>query len=265
MALIPSILLLFDTTALMAGKATEWQEFLRLGECYIPQGVFEQVEYLCDRASEPALESVAREFVRFYPNSGWKKNTVQAEHPNLKPAPGHSLSKRARLSLEVLNHAYGLALRYPERLIVLVANDQSMLQQAMGLQVKNLCAIPVSPLMQWVRTQRRPQVVNHHLQWVRVSSSASERTGDRGKSTPPRSAVTAKPASTRDITPATRPGMYTAKRQRVRVRSRQLFSLISNIVSLVIFLGVLATIWHFVSPGSFYQFWNSLPFIGRPR
>jgi len=267
MALIPSILILFDTTALVAGKTAEWQEFVKLGECYVPEGVLEQLEFMCDRASEPDVESTAREFMRFYPTSGWKKTSLQAEHPHLKPAAGHTLSKRARLSLDVLTNAYGLALRYPERLIVLVANDQLMLQQVMGLKTKNLCGIPVAALLQWVRSQRRPQVVNHHLQLTRTSSGTAEASTNRRTTAAVKSTTNTmrSPTSNRTETSAVRPGTYTARRQRVQVRSRQLFSLISNLVSLVIFLVVIAAIWRFVSPGSFNQFWNWLPIVGTPR
>jgi hypothetical protein len=267
MALIPSVLILFDTTALTAGKTLEWQEFSRLGECYLPEGVLQQMDYLCDRGSEPELESTVREFMRFYPTSGWKKTSLQAEHPNLKSAPGHTLSKRARLSLEVASCAYGVALRYPERLIVLIANDQSLLQQVMGLKLKNLCGLPLPALLQWARSQRRPPVVTQHLQSLRTSGQPEPSTrrspaaSAKAVNTASRSAA----ATPTDPTPAVRPGMYTAKRQRVKVRSRQFFSLVSNLVSLVIFLIVLAAFWRFVSPGSFEQFWNRLPVVGGPR
>lgn len=267
MALIPSVLILFDTTALTAGKSSEWQEFSRLGECYLPEGVLEQMEYLCDRSSEPELESTAREFMRFYPTSGWKKTSLQAEHPTLKPTPGHTLSKRARLSLEVASCAYGLALRYPERLIVLVANDQSLLQQVMSLKIKNLCGLPLPALLQWVRSQRRPPVVNHHLQLLRTSGQPdpSVKRSSTTSTKPVNNASRSAAVTHTDTPAAVRPGMYTAKRQRVKVRSRQFFSLVANLVSLVVFVTILAAFWRFVSPGSFNQFWNRLPIVGSPR
>lgn len=265
MALIPSVLILFDTTALVTGKSLDWQEFSRLGECYVPAPVLEQMEFMCDRASEPELESTAREFMRFYPTSGWKKTSLQAEHPTLKPAPGHNLSRRARLALEVASGAYGLALRYPERLIVLVANDQPMLQQVMGLKTSNLCGLPMAAFLQWVRSQRRPPVINHHLQLMRASAAKPGSTGNPSATRTSTATSEPRSAALRSETPSVRPGMYTAKRQRAKVRSRQFFSLVSNLVSLVIFLVVIAAIWRFVSPASFTQFWNWLPFVGSPR
>ncbi|MDX2245116.1 MAG: PIN domain-containing protein [Leptolyngbyaceae cyanobacterium bins.302] len=267
MALLPPISIVFDTTALLAGKTLNWQEFSRLGECYVPEAVLEQMQFMCDRASEPETESTAREFSRFYPTSGWKKTSLKAEHPLLKPAPGHNLSKRARLALDVVECCYGLALRYPDRLVVLVANEQPMLQQVMGLQTKNLCGMPVSALLQWVRSQRRPPVVNHHLQLMRSakpgqsSQSSLNEAGTRRTST----ATTRPTSTTAAASTAVRPGMYTAKRQRSSLRSRQFFSLLSNLVSLVILLVVLAAIWRFVSPASFNQFWQNLPILGTQR
>ncbi|MDX2231686.1 MAG: PIN domain-containing protein [Leptolyngbyaceae cyanobacterium bins.349] len=265
MALLPPVLILFDTTALLAGRSLEWQEFARLGECYLPEAVLEQIEFMCDRASEPEVESKAREFSRFYPNSGWKRTGIQAEHPTLKPAPGHALSKRARLALTVSSCAYGMALRYPSSLVVVVANDQPMLQQVLGLQLKNLCGMPYTALIQWVRVQRRPPVINHHLQLMRTVTPNADSAGQRSapgtpgvKSAHPRAAPSTHALSTT-------PGAYTAKRQRSYARSRRWSSLVSSFVSLVILLGAIATIWHILSPASFNQFWRSLPLVGTPR
>jgi len=258
MALIPSVLILFDTTALLAGKTLQWQEFTRLGECYVPEAVLEQMYYCCDRASEPDVESTAREFKRFYEGDTWKRTSIQAEHPTLKPAPGHTVSKRARLALTVASCAYGMALRYPDRLVALVTNDQALLQKVMGLKLSNLCAMPYMPLVQWAVTQRRPPVVHHHLQLMRASSN--------GTAKPQNRAAKAQAASaSRSAMPAVTPGAYTAKRQRSQSRSRYFMGVLSSIGSLVVLLVVIAIGWNLVSPTSFAQFWNSLPIVGRPR
>lgn len=266
MALLPSLLIVFDTTALVVGNTSEWQEFSRLGECYVPEGVLEQMELMCDRATEPEVERTAREFMRFYPTSGWKKTGIRAEHAALKPTPGHALSQRARLSLAVASGGYGLALRYPERLIVLIANDQALLQQVLGLSLKNLCGLPVPALLQWTRSQRRPPIINQHLQQMRTGQPAKASANHKPA---PATALISNPGrslnATRTATPEVRPGVYTAQRQRGKVRSRQLMSLFSSLVSLAMVLGVIATIWRFISPTSFAQLWNQLPFIGAPK
>lgn len=268
MALLPPFSLVFDTTALIAGKSIDWQEFSRLGDCYVPEGVLTQIEFMCDRASEPETERVAREFMRFFPTSGWKKTGTKAEHPLLKPAPGHTLSKRARLALEVLECAYGMALRYPDRLIVLIANDQPMLQQVINLQTRNLCGMPVPALLQWVRSQRRPPVVNHHLQLMRAtvnqmsvaSTASSSKQAAQPISTPRRSLSTA-----RNAPPTVRPGQYTAQRQRAELLSRQIFGFLFNLVALVVVFILVAATWRFFSPASFDQFWRNLPFVGTQK
>lgn len=265
MALLPEISILFDVTALLAGKGQDWQNFARLGECFVPEVVLEQMKFMCDRASEPEVEATAREFDRFFPESGWKKTSIQAEHPTLKPAPGHSLSKRARLSLDVLKVAYGMALRYPNRLIVLVANDQPMLQQVMALKTKNLCGMPLTALMQWVRSQRRPPVVNHHVQQMRTATVSVGSDARSKVNNQPTLSTTARSSTFKTPSPAVRPGMYTAQRQRSQSRSRQFFRSLSNLVSIAILLLVIAAIWRFVSPTSFQQFWQKLPIVGTQK
>lgn len=261
MALLPSILILFDTTALLAGKTREWQEFSRLGECYVSEGVVEQMQFMHDRASEPDVETTAREFNRFYPTSGWKQTSAIAEHPSLKPAAGHTLSKRARLSLEVLGCAYGLALRYPESLVVLVANDQPMLKQVLGLQTKNLCGLPLAAFIQWHRSQRRPPVVSQHLQQLRSQPApigdliARKSVASKsGKSPSPRSAVVSPPSVS-----------YGVKRQQQAARSLRISSLLSSLVSVVILLVAVAAVWRVISPASFNQLWQQSPIGGAKK
>lgn len=260
--LIPPILLLFDTTAILATKTRDWSEFSRLGECYAPDAVLEQLEYMNDHASEPEVEAIAREFTRFYSNNDWKKTNSLADHPLLKPAAGHTLSKRARLSLDVLRCAYGMALRYPDSLIVLVANDQAMLQQVLNLQVKNLCGIPLTALVQWNRTQRRPQTVSQHLLSLRTTSNV---VGDPKAVTPRKSATTARSSTSPTTIPAPKVVSAQANRQRRMARSLKVSSLIANLVSVIVLMVAVAAIWRVVHPVSFNQLWRQLPIIQRQR
>ena len=257
MSLIPSLILLFDTSALLGSNIRLWQEFSKLGECFLAEAVVEQMEYMSDLASEPQVEAAAREFNRFLPNSGWKKTSTKTEHPSLKPAPGHTLSKRARLGQEVLECAYGLALRYPDRLIVLVANDQPMLQRVFGLQAANLCGMPLSVLVQWARSQRRPPVVTQHLQRMRAA-------------TKPPTQPKEEPFQSKDVLRAAaaessgKVVSYQAQRQRRRMRTFRLSSLLAQLTSLVILVVAIAAVWRVVHPVSFNQFWQKLPIVGKP-
>lgn len=263
MALIPSVLILFDTTALLAGKTLDWRSFTQLGECYVPEAVLEQMDYLCDRASEPDVEHTAREFKRFYTDGDWKRTGIQAEHAALKPTPGHTLSKRARLALSVASCVYGMALRYPNSLVVLITNDQPLLQKVMGLQVKNLCGMPFAALMQWARSQRRPSVIHHHLQLMRAVAATSNGAAPTKLST--HSPAMSRTASAQATSPGMTPGVYTARRQRSQMRSRYFMGLLSSLGSLIVLMVVIAIVWNLVSPASFAQLWQSLPIGGSPR
>jgi len=167
----PSILLLFDHTALLAGKTRDWQEFTRLGECYLPQIVLEELRFLSGRAPDPTDELTAREFIRFYHTSSWRITQVHAIHPGLKPAPGQDVSKRARQALSVAYCAYGLSADHPGDLVVLVSNDQPLLMKIQSIRVRNLCGISYSSLLEWTRFNRQPVLVAQRLRAMETGSS----------------------------------------------------------------------------------------------
>lgn len=162
---LPSICLLFDTTALLAGKTRDWQDYAKLGTCYLPQVVLDEMAFLCDRAVEPAQELTAREFRRFHRHSGWQVTTATARHPQLEgSSSGRELSKKARLLLATAESAYGLSQTLPDCLVVVVSNDQNLRRRVDHLKAPNLCAIPVASLVQWVRSHQRPANVVQKLQ-----------------------------------------------------------------------------------------------------
>jgi hypothetical protein len=257
MSLLPSFVIVFDTTALLAGKTREWQQFSQLGECLVTEGVLEAMNELCDRAPEPAIEATAREFIRFYPTSGWQVSLAIAEHPSLKPVDGHSLSQRARLSLEVLKGAYGVARRRRDSLVIVVANDQPMLQKIQGLNTKNLCGIPLAALMQWSRTQRRPAAVAHYLQLTRSPETAATIATSRQTVSSPYSKSTGRLAT------APTPVMSRSARKTSARRPAHWSRLVANGVNLIVFLTVGAIAWRFISPASFNQLWQKVPIFGR--
>jgi len=258
-AMLPSILLLFDTSALLASRTREWQLFSRIGDCYLPRVVLQEISFLRDRASETTTESAVREFERFYPTSGWRQTSSIASHPKLRPAEGHALSNRARVALAVAQTAYGLARNHPDSLVVLVANDQGLTQKVRSLELSNLCGIPLAALMQWLRTQRRPQAVNHQLQTMRLEIGEFMMVGSGNRYRSP--AATAAVAGTHATTtpPALRPTRRSPVNQRSRRRSFNPIGLLSRLITLGILITLGMAVWRVVNPISFNQFWQQLP------
>ncbi|WP_346289977.1 PIN domain-containing protein [Sphaerothrix gracilis] len=165
--------LLFDTPALLAGNLREWQRYGQLGQCCLPQGVLEEVKFLCDRAPDPALEPKAREFFRFYPTSGWQVSTERQPHPALTQPDGQTLSKRARQAIAVLECAHALAQNHRDQLVVLVTSSQPLLQQLAKMQQPNLCGLTETALKNWGRTEQVPLPLLQGL--ARLQTEANNR------------------------------------------------------------------------------------------
>jgi len=250
MTLLPPVLLVFDSNAILAGRSPDWRGFTRIGDCLIPKVVMDDVEFSSTYAPEQSVEAIAKEFLRFYPNGGWQQTLVTASHPKLKPAEGHTLSKRARLALGLMQTAYGLAKRRPEALVVLVSNDQSVLHQLSQLDMPNLCGLTLAAMQQWNRTQRRPPIVTNHLQTLRTPVEAGVTA--TSQPTPYRSTL----RSASGMTPAEQ--RWRAQRKRP-VRLGWLKSLVYNLIGVAILAIALAAVWRVVHPSSFNQFWRQLP------
>lgn len=267
MSLLPPLLIVLDISALLAGRTREWQEFYRSGECYVPRAVLDEMAVLKEQAAEPEIESVAKEFARFYPSSGWKEATAIADHASLKPAEGHTLSKKARLSTTVLQHVYGLAEHRSDALIVLVANDQPLLKRLQALNMPNICGLPFPALVQWSRTQRRPPVVTHHMQGMKKSPAEIASTPSVARPT----STTSSPKASAKSAPAMQPlptrstsapsEQWDARRPKQQFPIKPLLGNLFNLLVLAIVVGV---IWYFAHPKSFSQVWNQLPFVEQP-
>ncbi|NJK53573.1 MAG: hypothetical protein HC936_13560 [Leptolyngbyaceae cyanobacterium SU_3_3] len=121
MSELPPIFLLFDLTALLTSRTRDWQEFSRVGRCFVPQGVYEEIQALGRVGADRQQEQSAREFMRFFGDSDWQLTGVGATHSSLQPVAGQVYSRRARLSLTIAECAYGLARNSPGRLIVLIS------------------------------------------------------------------------------------------------------------------------------------------------
>ncbi|MBW4522998.1 MAG: hypothetical protein KME16_25455 [Scytolyngbya sp. HA4215-MV1] len=263
----PPVLLVLDLSALMAGKTRAWQEFSRLGECYVPQAVLQEVQYLCNRASEVDLEQTAREFIRFYPASGWQEALTSATHPALQPPKGVSLSGRARLSQTIAECAYGLSQHQLDALVVLVANDQPLLKRIQDLGIPNLCGISVTALVQWRRTHQRPGLVNQQLQQMVLAANsttaaakvpiaqADSSTTTLDRSPPLTTRPVARPApitSPRTLTVAPPPPTH-----RRSVHPSFISQMLSGLLAFGVFAIVLLIGWRLAQPTSFDRFWQT--------
>lgn len=167
MVAAPPVILVFDISALSVASPSEWREFSRVGSCYVPQIVYEEMRLLFDRSPDPDLERIAKAFNRFYASSGWQITDVTAHHPILKAGSGQALTRRARVSLAVGKAAYGLAQTFSNSLVVLVSKDRSLLQRLYDIPCVNLCGITGDALLQWSRTGQRPIAVSQKFQQFR--------------------------------------------------------------------------------------------------
>jgi hypothetical protein len=169
MAAIPPVILVFDVSALSAASCSEWREFARVGNCYIPQVIYEEMKMMFDRSPDPDLERIAKDFHRFYASSNWKITQADAHHSALKMGSGQSLTRRARVSLAVGRSAYALSQTFQSSLVVLVTKDRSLLQRLYEIPEVNLCGITGEALLQWSRTGSRPIAVIQKIQQFRTA------------------------------------------------------------------------------------------------
>lgn len=178
-----------------------------------------------------------------------------ATHPALKRTEGQALSHKAQLSFTVAQTAYGLSRNRPDNLVVLVANDQSLVQRVRLIDAPNLCAIPLAALMVWCRTMRRPAVVSTQMQVMRQPL-----------------AVAGGMNTVSNVTRSTAPvqtSFSTAKRVQPRplahppsLRLQQTFY---NLLTLVLVVAVVLGAWRIIEPTSFDRFWQQLPIVGRQQ
>ena len=267
---LPQILMLFDTSVILNGGARAWGGYQRLGACWLPQAVLNQLRFLCNRSPEPGLEQIAREFFRFYPGSGWRTTDETMPHPTLQPSKGQALSKRARLVMTIVESAYGCSQRFPEQLVVLVSDNQLLLKQIQAMQIRNLCGLTGSALKQWSLSGKRPEAVNQAYQQMKatgvgpsnvqsnVQSPASSAKPATQTSPASKQSPIARPKTRKTKSPPSRratPDIHTSS------RFYALSQMVSLAISLVGFVMVGLLIWRLVQPQSFEQFWrqNNLP------
>ncbi len=252
---LPPVHLLFDLGALLVGKTREWQEFSRIGQCFLPQVVYDEIHALANTEADHPQKKTAKEFLKFLSGSNWQLSRATATHPQLQPVPDQHLGKRSRLALLVSEAAYGTARGSVGRMVVLISNDQASLRRIQELKIPNLSGLPVSAGLIWSRTGRRPAVVIQHMQEMMERSRAFATA-----SAPQRFATAVASRPTVAIAPTrTEPKLRHAPTPLARPNVlSQLMSSASSILALAI---AVSLVWYLVQPRSFNQFLrqNHLP------
>ena len=174
---LPAVLLILDVDVVMGTNSQTWQQYAKAGSCYVPEVVFEEMEFLADEADSDR-EKLAREFLRFFPASGWAVTDALETHPNLEPAVGGNQSKHTRMVVAIAQCVYGFALEHPESLVVFVCNNQPLLKRMQALNVGNLCGITAAMLSQWAKRGEQPMPVTQQLQSL-MRSQASKKPSQR--------------------------------------------------------------------------------------
>ncbi|MEG3894463.1 MULTISPECIES: PIN domain-containing protein [unclassified Microcoleus] len=160
---LPPVLVTFDADVLMAGRTQVWQEYAKVGTCYIPEVVYDEIDRLTGQAVEKAQEQVAREFMRFFADSGWIATDAQETHRALEPSIKNQ-SKPAMLVVATAQCVYGLAQEHPEALVIFVSNSQPLLKRLASVGATNLCGITGAMLLNWARKGERPPAATQQLQ-----------------------------------------------------------------------------------------------------
>lgn len=274
----PQILLVFDTTSLLAGEPKVWKDYKRVGSCFVPKVVLDAMQNFADRAAEPGQEKAAKEFMAFWPKSGWQQTTATAPHRKLTPPEGASLSFNARLSLEIAQAAYGVALEREDAIVVFVCNGQPLLKRIDALRQNNLCGITSAMLLQWSRAKKEPEVVTQQLErWEQSDDTSGMSTASKARSpskSNKKAAVPRKPAAKRTTAKSTKPipiqeeviddSAYVLQNQRrgfyVKPKKTNIFAQLSTaLVALVMatfMITVLGFMWKMASPETFNPFWQ---------
>ena len=240
-----SIILVFELRSILAGKTRDWNEFNTVGSCLIPQLIIEELDYLTKRATNPDDEKTAREFMRFFPDSGWQTSMITSPHASLSASEGENMSKNARLQLATAESVSAIALSNSDKLIVFVANNNNLKNQIEELNISNLSTLTLTQFTQWIRTKQLPINVSQK------KSSLSSNNKEILTSTP-----TAKPKK------SSNQRAYTYQsRAKVKKKENPLSFIIPSVLTVagVLFVGILS--WYLVQPDSFNQF---LEKIGIP-
>jgi hypothetical protein len=175
------VLLVFEPSALIETNIYFWREVSRLGQCFLPRTAYNEIKQLIKSSplsrSPEDLKTIATQFLKFFPASGWQGTEVSRNHPDLELVSGHLVSRKLRVNLEIAKTAYGAAYLNPHALVVLVTNDQALLKRVNDLSQVNLCAATATGTRQWARTAQAPAAISNAI-------AAMKARHQQGSSTP---------------------------------------------------------------------------------
>ena len=254
MSLDTSIILVFELRAILAGRTRDWTQFSQIGTCLIPQLVLEELEFLTKRAVEPEEERIAREFLRFFPDSGWQVHHSRQTHPALSNKDGAHQSKSARLQLALAESIYSIATDNLDQLVVLVSNQGNLRNELEKIAQNNLATLPLAQLIQWLRTQQKPVNISQKLEDFNSNHGNSHNNSSLAKKT---SSSTKKTQKTSPSSASKSPYQSTYKPQaKVQPKTNSLASIFSTVVALSSIIVVGGVSWYLLQPKSFQQFWQ---------
>ncbi|MCA1904112.1 MAG: hypothetical protein CV045_05565 [Cyanobacteria bacterium M5B4] len=154
-----SRLLIFDQGPITSGNLAYWQAVTKLGDCYVPQIVLEEIQRMAEEAPlgrETSSEAAAKEFLRFWEGGGWKVTRTTKSHSDLVPTPGHNLSRKARLAYSVAQCAYGMAELNPDAVVILVTEDQALIRRISAIGLEKLGGTTGIAVREWTKNNQVP-------------------------------------------------------------------------------------------------------------
>lgn len=152
----PPLLIVVDLSAIINCAVNEWKMFSRLGRCCVPQVLYEEIDSLTQNSSNPNIAKAAKEFLRFWKDSGWLIISTKSSHPLLEAAAEAVSNKQAQLMLEIAKCTYGLALEHNDKLIVFTSHRQPLLNWIKSIGAANICVLSEKVLLKWAKTGKPP-------------------------------------------------------------------------------------------------------------
>ncbi|WP_330205360.1 PIN domain-containing protein [Cyanobacterium sp. Dongsha4] len=246
------MILVFELTTILSGCTRDWTEFSDKGECYLPEVVLQELNFLTQRAITPKDEKIAREFSRFFPDSGWQITSTMSSHPALSAKDGESISKKARLSIAIAESVYDLALRHSGQIIIFVSNDGNLKRELNQIGQTNLAIISSAQLKQWIRADETPQAVQDVMENLSYHQNNQVSSHNFPKT-----------SKLRGISSSSGKTNNTKNSNSRKVGSEDsIFSIVKSgflaVATLTITIGVA---WYFIAPQSFWKTWEG---IGLP-
>lgn len=253
------MILVFELTTILSGCTRDWTKFSDKGECYLPEVVLQELNFLTQRAITPKDEKIAREFSRFFPDSGWQITSTMSSHPALTAKDGESISKKARLSIAIAESVYDLALRHSEQIVIFVTNDGNLKRELNQIGQTNLAIISSSQLKQWIRADETPQAVQDVMENLsfqennQVSSHNSLKTSKLKRiSSSLGKTNNAKNLNSRKVQ---------SQRNLQRNTGGNIFGIIkSGFLTVATLITTIGVAWYFIAPQSFWKTWEGIGF-----